>query len=49
MAAESGSASLAVVSGGFHVLADFYGNYFCSGYALDLVAYPNFDLRLLKR
>ena len=49
VAAVGGSASLVVVSGGSHVLADTYGEYLGRGYSHKLVDYPIFDLRLLKR
>ena len=47
--AVGGSASLVVVSGGSHVLADTYGEYLGSGYSHKFVEYPVFNLRLLKR
>ena len=49
VAAVGGSASLVAVSRGSHVLADTYGEYLGSGHKHKLVAYPVFDLRLLKR
>ena len=49
VAAVGGSASLVVISGGSHLLADTYGEYLGSGYSCKLVDYPVFDLRLLKR
>ena len=49
VAAVGGSASLVALSGGSHVLADTYGEYLGSGYSHELVEYPVFDLRLLKR
>ena len=49
VAAVGGSASLVVVSGGSHVLADSYGEYLGSGYSCKLLEYPVFDLRLLER
>ena len=49
VAAVGGSASLVAVSGGWHVLADTYGEYLGSGYSHKLVEYPVFDLPLLKR
>ena len=49
VAAVGGSASLVAVSGGSHVLADTYSKYLGSGYTNQLVEYPIFDLRLLKR
>ena len=47
--AAGSSASLVVISGGSHVLADTYKEYLGSGYSHKLVEYPIFDLRLLKR
>ena len=44
-----GSASVVGISGGSHVLADIYFDYLVSGYDCNLVDYPSFDLRLLKR
>ena len=49
VAAVGDSASLVAVCGGSHVLADTYGEYLGSGYSRNLVEYPLFDLRLLKR
>ena len=48
VAAVGGWESLVAVSGGSHVLADTY-EYLGNGYTHKLVAYPIFDLHLLKR
>ena len=49
MAAVGDSASLVAVFGGSHVLTDTYSEYLGSGYSHNLVEYPVFHLRLLKR
>ena len=48
---DAAGSDTAVVSlhGGPHVLAEAFASYLGNGYQAELIEYPTFDLRLLKR